>query len=122
MSARDDPDRVSGQIIFRVDDCRGTHELLSGWGAEFLTAPVDRGGEIRAFFRDPDVHLVEVWFSIIERQAIHRGTFGSVKDLNTKIRAFVKGWNDRAHPFVWTKTADQVLAKANRQRTSDAAH
>ena len=68
------------------------------------------------------LNLVEVWFSIIERQAIHRGTFGSVKDLNTKIRAFVNGWNDRAHPFVWTKTADQVLAKANRQKTSDAAH
>ena len=66
--------------------------------------------------------LVEVWFSIIERQAIHRGTFGSVKDLNTKIRALVNGWNDRTHPFVWTKTADQVLAKANRQKTSDAAH
>jgi transposase len=68
------------------------------------------------------LNLVEVWFSIIERQTIHRGTFGSVKDLNTKIRAFVNGWNDRAHPFVWTKTADQVLAKANRQKTSDAAH
>jgi len=68
------------------------------------------------------LNLVEVWFSIIERQAIHRGTFGSVKDLNTKIRAFVNGWNDRAHPFAWTKTADHILAKANRQKTSDAAH
>lgn len=68
------------------------------------------------------LNLVEVWFSLIERQAIHRGTFGSVKDLNTKIRAFINGWNDRAHPFVWTKTADQILAKANRQKTSDAGH
>ena len=48
------------------------------------------------------LNLVEVWFGIIERQAIHRGTFGSVKDLNAKIRAFVNGWNDRCHPFVWT--------------------
>ena len=68
------------------------------------------------------LNLVEVWFSIIERQAIHRGTFGSVKDLNAKIRAFINGWNDRAHPFVWTKTADQILKKANRQTTSNAAH
>ena len=44
-----------------------------------------------------------------------------MKDLNTKIRAFVNGWNDRAHPFIWTKTADHILAKANRQKTSDAA-
>lgn len=68
------------------------------------------------------MNLVEVWFSIIERQAIHRGTFRSVHDLNTKIRAFITGWNDRSHPFVWTKTADQILKKANRQKTSDAGH
>jgi transposase len=68
------------------------------------------------------MNLVEVWFGIIERQAIHRGTFRSVKELNAKIRAFIDGWNDRAHPFVWTKTADQILAKANRQKTSNSGH
>jgi transposase len=68
------------------------------------------------------MNLVEVWFGIIERQAIHRGTFGSVKELNAKIRAFIDGWNDRAHPFVWTKTADQILKKANRQKTSNSGH
>ena len=68
------------------------------------------------------MNLVEVWFGIIERQAIRRGTFASVRDLNAKIRAFIDGWNDRSHPFVWTKTADQILAKANRQKTSDAGH
>ena len=60
LARPDDPDRVSGQIIFRVDDCRQTYELLSERGAEFLTPPVDRGGEIRAFFRDPDGHLFEI--------------------------------------------------------------
>jgi transposase len=68
------------------------------------------------------LNLVEVWFGIIERQAIDRGTFRSVKDLNAKIRTFITGWNDRCHPFVWTKTADQILAKANRQNTSETAH
>jgi transposase len=68
------------------------------------------------------LNLVEVWFGIIERQAIHRGTFGSVRDLNAKIRAFIDGWNDRAHPFVWTKTADEILKKANRQTTSNTDH
>jgi hypothetical protein len=57
---------------------------------------------------------------MIERQAIHRGSFASVKELNAKIRAFINGWNDRCHPFVWTKTADQILKKANRQSTSNA--
>jgi transposase len=68
------------------------------------------------------MNLVEVWFGIIERQAIHRGSYTSVKDLTTKIRVFINGWNDRCHPFVWTKTADQILAKANRQNTSETAH
>ena len=68
------------------------------------------------------LNLVEIWFGIIERQAIHRGSFGSVKDLNAKIRAFVDGWNDRCHPFVWTKTAEEMLKKANRQIISNTDH
>jgi hypothetical protein len=63
-----------------------------------------------------------VWFGIIERQAIHRGTFRSVRELNAKIRAFIDGWNDRRHPFVWTKTPEQILKKANRQTTSETPH
>ena len=68
------------------------------------------------------LNLVECWFSIIERQAIHRGSYASVPDLNRRIRAFIDGWNQRAHPFTWTKTAEQILAKADRKKTSDAAH
>jgi transposase len=68
------------------------------------------------------MNLVEVWFGIVERQGVRRGVFKSVKDLNTKIRAFIDGWDDRAHPFVWTKTAEQVLAKANRPTTSNRRH
>ena len=55
-----DPDRVSGQLIFRVDDCHGLYELLSRRGAEFLAPPHVRPGETRAFFRDPDGHLFEI--------------------------------------------------------------
>ena len=68
------------------------------------------------------LNLVEIWFGIIERQAIHRGTFASVRDLMIKIRTFINGWNDRCQPFVWTKTADQILTKANRKTTSVAVH
>ena len=57
------------------------------------------------------MNLVEVWFGTIERHAIHRGTFGSVRGLTTKIRAFISGWNTRCAPFVRTKTADQLLTK-----------
>src|SRR5215207_2502777 len=57
------------------------------------------------------MNLVEVWFSLIERETIHRGTFTSARDLTTKIRTFIDGWNARCHPLTWTKTADQLLAK-----------
>lgn len=60
LAAPSDPDRVSAQIIFRVDDCHATYDLLRSRGADFLAPPVDRGGEIRAFFRDPDGHLFEI--------------------------------------------------------------
>lgn len=62
------------------------------------------------------LNLVEVWFGIIERQAIRRGSFTSVRDLMIKIRAFISGWNQRKHPFVWTKPAEEILAKINRKR------
>jgi catechol 2,3-dioxygenase-like lactoylglutathione lyase family enzyme len=60
FSPPDDPDRVSHQLTMRVPDCRAAYETLSARGAQFLTPPVDRGGEIRAFFRDPDGHLLEI--------------------------------------------------------------
>jgi transposase len=69
------------------------------------------------------MNLVECWFRIIERQSIRRGTFRSVTELNAKIRTFIDNWNDeRAHPFVWTKPAEQILTKANRQQTSNSGH
>lgn len=55
-----DPDTVSSAFTIRVPDCRAAYETLRSRGAEFLTSPVDWGGEIRAFFRDPDGHLIEI--------------------------------------------------------------
>src|SRR5207245_7932688 len=55
------------------------------------------------------LNMVEVFFSIITRQAIRRGTFRSVRELTEAIRGFIDGWNDRRHPFTWTKTADEIL-------------
>ena len=68
------------------------------------------------------LNLVEVFFSIITRQAIRRVSFDSVKDLITAIRGFIDGYNDRCQPFAWTKTADEILPRTTRQRTSDARH
>jgi catechol 2,3-dioxygenase-like lactoylglutathione lyase family enzyme len=55
-----DPDRVDHQLTIRVPDCRAAYETLKERGARFLAPPVDRGGEIRCFLRDPDGHLIEM--------------------------------------------------------------
>jgi len=68
------------------------------------------------------MNLVEVFFGIVTRQAIRRGSFDSVKELNAAIRAFIDAYNDRCRPFVWTKTADEILPRATRKPTSDAGH
>jgi transposase len=67
------------------------------------------------------LNLVEVFFSIITRQAIRRGSFDSVKELMAAIGAFIDGWNQRCHPFTWTKTADEILPHT-RKHISDARH
>ncbi len=68
------------------------------------------------------LNLVEVFFGIITRQAIRRGSFANVKELVSAISNFIDGWNQRCHPFIWTKTADEILPHATRKRSSDARH
>jgi catechol 2,3-dioxygenase-like lactoylglutathione lyase family enzyme len=47
-------------MTIRVPDCRAAHATLVERGARFLTPPVESEWEIRAFFRDPDGHLIEI--------------------------------------------------------------
>jgi len=60
------------------------------------------------------MNMVEIWFGILTNQAIRRGSFDSVAPLIGSIKAFLSRWNEEAKPFVWTKTAEQILAKAVR--------
>ena len=52
---------------------------------------------------------MEIFFGIFTRQAIRRGTFGSVRELIEAIGAFINGWNERCQPFAWIKDADLNL-------------
>jgi len=62
------------------------------------------------------LNMVEIFLGIITRQAIRRGTFRSVHELTDAIRRFIDAYNQRARPFIGTKTADQVLAHARPRR------
>jgi len=61
------------------------------------------------------LNQIEIWFGILARQALRRGSFNAVRALGETIDAFTSEWNGRASPFMWVKTADQILAKAIRK-------
>ena len=61
------------------------------------------------------MNQIETWFGILTRQAIRRGSFGSVKELISMIDTFTANWNTGSTPFLWTKTADEILVKAVRK-------
>ena len=54
------------------------------------------------------LNQVETWFSVLTRQAIRRGSFGSVRELVERIDTFTREWNAGGTPFMWVKTADET--------------
>jgi transposase len=65
------------------------------------------------------LNLVERWFAEITNKRIRRGIFRSVKELESAIREYIDVHNEDPKPFVWTRTANQILASIARfaQRT-----
>jgi len=62
--------------------------------------------------------MVERWFREITVKAIRRGVFHSVPDLIAAIEAYLNANNASPKPFVWTATADAILAKVRRGRVA----
>ncbi len=57
------------------------------------------------------INQVEIWFGIITRQAIRRGTFSSVRMLIQAINTYISAWNEDCAPFTWTATARDIITK-----------
>lgn len=70
------------------------------------------------------LNLVERWFAELTTKKLRRGTHTSVRQLNTDIRAWIDTWNDNPRPYVWTKTADQILESIGNYctRINDSGH
>jgi transposase len=68
------------------------------------------------------LNLVETFFSILTRKQLQRGVHRSTRELETAIRDYLRTYNTDPHPFVWTKTADQILESLARycRRISDS--
>jgi len=60
------------------------------------------------------LNLVERWFAEITNKRIRRGVFKSVPELEQAIYEYIKNHNQNPKPFIWTKKADEIIAKVNR--------
>lgn len=70
------------------------------------------------------INLVERWFALLTEKQLRRGVFHSTRQLEDTIRAYIGTHNAKSKPFIWTKTADEILASVARfcKRTLETAH
>ena len=70
------------------------------------------------------LNLVERWFAELTNRKLRRSAHRSVTELEADVRAWINAWNADPKPFIWTKTADEILATlaAYCQRISDSGH
>jgi transposase len=70
------------------------------------------------------LNLVERWFAELTTKKLRRGAHRSVRQLNGDIRTWIESWNENPRPFVWTKTADEILDSIARYctRINDSRH
>ena len=70
------------------------------------------------------LNLVERWFGLLTAQQLRRGVFRSTRNLESTIRNYIDLNNESPKPFIWTKTADEILASVARfcQRTLETGH
>ena len=70
------------------------------------------------------MNMVERWFAELTEKWLRRGTHRSTKELKDSIAHWVQQWNDDPRPFVWHKSADEILTTlaSYTQRISDSGH
>lgn len=110
-----------GLQVHLVMDNYGTHKTPSvrNWFA--------RHPRFHAHFTPTSaswLNMVERWFGLLSEKQIKRGTHRSTFELEQAIREYLAIHNEKPHPFVWTKTADEILASLARfcKRISDSGH
>ena len=64
------------------------------------------------------LNLIEGWFHLLTERRLRRDTFTSVDVLIEAIEMWAEHWNDNPQPFVWKKTADDIITKISRERTA----
>jgi transposase len=119
--ARIDAEVPDGLDIHLVCDNYGTHKTpaINAWLAKHPRFHMHFTPTSSSW-----VNQVERFFAYLTDDLVRRGSHTSVQALEADIRAWVKAWNDDPKPFIWTKTAEQILTSLGRlvQRISGAGH
>ena len=70
------------------------------------------------------INLVERWFAEITSKQIRRGSFNGTRELESAIKQYLEVYNEDPKPFIWTKSADEILESLETycKRTSDTGH
>ena len=70
------------------------------------------------------LNLVEAWFALLSARQLRRGKFRSTRSLEQAVRRYIAATNHNPKPFIWTKSADDILVSVQRfcQRTSNPDH
>jgi transposase len=116
-------DLIDAQVPSRLDvhiimDNYGTHKtpLIRNWFAKRPRFHVHFTPTYASW-----LSLVERWFALLTTKQLRRGVFRSVPQLKAAIQAFIDAHQENPKPFVWTKTADEILASIARfaERTTN---
>ena len=119
-------DKIEAQVPPEFD----VHLILDNYGTH-KTATIQRWLLQRPRFQlhfTPTsaswLNLVERWFALLTERQLRRGVFRSTRQLETTIRKYIDVHNEEPKPFIWTKTADEILDSVARfcQRTLETGH
>jgi transposase len=108
----------------------GVHVICDNYGTHktpAITAWLARHPRFHLHFTPTGsswINQVERWFGFLTEQLLRRGIHKSVQALEADIRAWVADWNQHPRPFIWTKTAEEILESLARycRRISGAGH
>lgn len=64
------------------------------------------------------LNLIEAWFSVLTRKALTNASFHSLTELQDRIDWWVEHWNDNPEPFVWTRTAEEIIERVARGKAT----
>lgn len=116
-----DANTPAGLDVHLIMDNYGTHKtaLIQRWLAKRPRFQVHFTPTSASW-----INLVERWFGLLTEKQVRRGAHRSTHELEAAIYHYLEATNEHPKPFIWTKTADEILANVARfcLRTSETGH